>query len=106
EASFNQYLKQSGQAPLDKEGLYKLASGTADKRFYDYYEAAQFKAAGIGLSKEEALGVARATGEPGTTVPLNEVIARVRENLATIGPELANQGISTVALTKFLANPQ
>lgn len=102
---FQQQMRAAGLEPLKGQGLFRFIAGTADKKFYDVYEATRFRQA-LDLKKADANRLAKQVGLPGEQfASLDQVAAEARSQLRTIGPELQAQGINTVKLVKALANP-
>ena len=90
---------------MQPKDLFKFAAKTADKKFYDIYEAAQLQTQ-IGLDASAAARAAKGVGLPGQATPnFEQTIAAVRQNLQQVGPELASQGITPAKLVKIMANP-
>lgn len=93
--AFNQELKLQGEKPLDRVGLLKFATGTAAPKFYDTYQAAVLRQAGLNLSPQGALDTARAldTGlQP--NMNLGQIISQVRDMRAAGSPEIDALGIT------------
>lgn len=102
--AFREQAKLAG-VNMQPKDLFKFAAKTADKKFYDIYEAAQLQLS-IGLEPDQAKRLARgAVGTPGQLTDIEELVATVRQNLRYVGPELAAQGITAPKLVKILANP-
>lgn len=103
--ALKQQAKLAG-VPMQPKDLFRFAAKTADKKFYDIYEAAQLQTQ-IGLDPKVAARLAKnAVGVPGQlNQNFDEIISYVRQNLQRIGPELAAQGINAAKLVKVMANP-
>jgi hypothetical protein len=97
--AYNAVLIANGMKPLDERGLFKLAAGTLDQKFYDIYEAAQLAGTalpgGATLDAVSAYRVAQGIGAPGQLANIGDVIKELRGNLAEVGPELRANGITT-----------
>lgn len=104
-AALKEQAKLAG-VNMQPKDMFKFAAKTADKKFYDLYEAAQLQTQ-VGLDPKAAARVARgAVGQPGAaTQNLDEIISYVRQNLQQVGPELAAAGINAAKLVKVIANP-
>jgi hypothetical protein len=98
---FNQQLKAIGMNPVDEMGFLKFAAGAAARTFYDVYEAAQLRAAGLNISAKEAQGVAQTLGTPGQGTDIAALIAQVRQIKPDIGPELTRAGITDADLVQL-----
>lgn len=96
--AINEQLKAFGKAPLDAMGFRQFIAGTGNRDFYDIYEAARLRQAGLNISPLEAGELARSIGEPGAPANLEQTIAQVKAYRADIGPELARQGITEADL--------
>lgn len=100
--AFNQILKKRGDQQLDKKGWFKFLLGQSDARLYDVYEGAQLLqslgGAG-GLAIRDARKLAKAFGQPGQFVDVQDAIANVDRLRRTIGTqELEGAGIDTADL--------
>lgn len=100
--AFNQILKNKGDQQLDKKGWFKFLLGQSDARLYNTYEGAQLlqSLGGTeGLKIKEARKLARAFGQPGQFVDVQDAIANVDRLRRTIGSEeLRGAGIDTADL--------
>lgn len=93
--AFNEELRLQGEKPLDRVGLLKFATGTAAPKFYDTYQAAVLRRAGLDLNARSALDTARALDsglQP--NMNLGDIISQVRQMKAAGAPEIAALGIS------------
>jgi hypothetical protein len=96
---YNQELKAAGKPGLSEQGLFQFLKGTAPKDFYDIYEAAYLRNAGLNLGGAKgALQTARGLGAPGQQVDLNQLVGDVFRFKNDIQPELDRQGISDTDL--------
>lgn len=105
EQAFNAQARAFGIETLNEEGVYRLAAGVADKKFYDVYEAAYIQNADLGFGKSGAARLARRIGEPGALTDIGAVVAEAKARLSDIAPELEAQGVSKAQLLRFLADP-
>src|SRR3990167_307952 len=105
EKAFNAQAKAFGIDTLDEEGIYRLAAGVADKKFYDVYEAAELQTAGLGFGKQQAGKLARQIGEGGVLTDISTIVGQAKQYLGDIAPELESKGISKAKLLKFIADP-
>ncbi len=109
----NPALKAAFEAQQRAQGIkvngqsaYKEALSAGPNKFMNTYEGALYQQQ-LGLSRSDANALA--SGKGGAPVgtafaDVNKLIAYARENLQTIGPELAQQGINTPQLVKALNN--
>jgi hypothetical protein len=110
----NPLLKDAFEAQQRAQGIkvngqsaYKEALNVGSNKFMNTYEGALYQQQ-LGLSRNDAAALAKGGGSApvGTTFEdLSKVVAFARENLQSIGPELANQGLATSKLVKALNNP-
>lgn len=100
-------LSQQAKAEgLKGNDLYKLALRDGAK-FTNAYEAAQYQTQ-LGFGAKEANKLAQggpAANDAGAFQGIDQVIAEVRQNLSSYGPELQAQGINPAQLVKILNNP-
>jgi hypothetical protein len=102
--AFNALLSQRQQKQLDKKGWFKFLMGESERTLYDLYEAATISTAGLEISKEEALGLARGIGPAGELVgDLGKLVTQVKELKATAGQEIKDAGITDADLVQTLS---
>lgn len=102
---WNQELVAAGKEPMDEFGLFKALKGVAPKDFYDIYEAASLRNAGLNLTSEQALQTAQGIGAPGQPADLSQLVSDVYRFKNDIQPELDRQGIGDADLA-LLASGQ
>lgn len=104
---FKNFERLSGQKFKGRQEQLAFLAGAGGQRVYDLYEATLLKQADIGLSRKQVKNLAGDIGTPGALDPMaiGQLVDQVRQNLQTVGPELAAQGINSAQLVKALANP-
>lgn len=110
----NPALKAAFEAQQRANGIkvsgnsaYKAALSLGDKKFTNLYEGSLYQEQ-LGLSRGDAADLAHGKGSApvgATFDSIDQVVTAARQNLQTIGPELAAQGITTPQLVKVLNNP-
>ncbi len=103
--AYEAQLRASGQK-VTPHSAYQAALKLGDKGFMNLYEGAQYQNQ-LGLNRNDAHALATGKGSPvgATFESIDQVVQAARQNLQTIGPELAAQGITTPQLVKILNNP-
>jgi hypothetical protein len=98
-AMFNEQLKFQGLKPLDDKGFYRFIAKAGSNDFYDAYQAAYLRNAGLDLTAAEAGGLAQSL-DPGKSgnINLSELVAQINLYQADIGPELTDAGIGDAEL--------
>jgi hypothetical protein len=89
--SYNEQLKLAGKKPFDKKQWYRFVAGASDPEFYDVYEAARLRTAGMDFTAQEARQVA---GGISSGTDITKLIAEVQRVRTDIAPELKAQGIT------------
>lgn len=95
---YNEQAAFAGMKPLDEQGFYR-AIATRSTDFYDTYQAAYLRNAGLNLTAEQAAGVAKGLDSGASqNLNLSELVAQVKLYEADIGGELSSLGIGTAEL--------
>ena len=102
-AAYKEQLRLAG-IKGNAQDIYRAASGAGSRAFNDIYAATQFQGSlGLGAAESKALTKGLTGGT--TTQTIDQIVQFARQNLQSIGPELANQGINPAQLVKILGNP-
>lgn len=102
---YNEQRKFLGMKPLDKKGMMRFAAKELGPEFYDVYQAAYLRNAGLDMSAAEANKVAGAIDSPlgAPTLDLGKLVSEINRIKPDIGPELAREGIRDADLALLAA---
>lgn len=106
--AYNAQLKLAGKKPLDEIGWFRFMARSADANFYDIYEAALLSSSGLDIDPETGRALAGELGPAvgqsySSPVDIADLVAGIFSVRSSIGPELAQHGITDADLVRARA---